>query len=195
MPTPEKTSLIRIVAAGRDLLEAGGQHGLTMQSVAERVGVRAPSLYKHVAGRAALLSAVAEATVDDLAARLKSTDGSLEELARGYRRFARARPEGFRLMHSAHVPPEVLARAASPMLRVCRELVGEREALEAARLVTAWATGFVEMELNGAFRLGGDVDRAFEYGLVGMRRALTGDHQAPPTRQSPGLHLRDGRLR
>lgn len=155
MPTPEKTSLIRIVAAGRDLLEAGGQHGLTMQSVAERVGVRAPSLYKHVAGRAALLSAVAEATVDDLAARLKSTDGSLEELARGYRRFARARPEGFRLMHSAHVPPEVLARAASPMLRVCRELVGEREALEAARLVTAWATGFVEMELNGAFRLGG----------------------------------------
>jgi AcrR family transcriptional regulator len=92
MPTPEKTSLSRIVATGRDLLEANGQHGLTMQSVAAREGVRAPSLYKHVGSRAALLAAVAEATVDDLTARLEATDGSLEELVRGYRRFARTWP-------------------------------------------------------------------------------------------------------
>ncbi|HBF81970.1 MAG TPA: TetR family transcriptional regulator, partial [Streptomyces sp.] len=45
-------------------------------------------------------------------------------------------------------------------------------ALDAARLVTAWATGFIEMEISGAFRLGGDVDRAFEYGLAGVRRAV-----------------------
>ncbi|UYO97661.1 hypothetical protein OED01_02760 [Microbacterium sp. M28] len=37
--------------------------------------------------------------------------------------------------------------------------------MEAARLFTAWATGFLQMELSGAFRLGGDVDRAFGYGL------------------------------
>ncbi|OON80866.1 TetR/AcrR family transcriptional regulator [Streptomyces tsukubensis] len=172
MPTPEKTSLSRIVAAGRDLLESNGQQGLTMQSVAERVGVRAPSLYKHVGSRAALLTAVAEATVDDLTAQLEATDGSLEELVRGYRRFAQARPEGFRLMHSAHAPPQSLARAAGPILRVSGALAGEQDALEAARLVTAWATGFIEMELNGAFRLGGDVDRAFDYGLSGIRRAL-----------------------
>src|SRR3954452_4830455 len=98
MPTPEKTSLGRIVAAGRDLLEAQGQQGLTMQAVAERVGVRAPSLYKHVGNRAALLAAVAEATIDDMTAGLEATDGTLEELARCYRRRARERPEGFRLM-------------------------------------------------------------------------------------------------
>jgi hypothetical protein len=56
---------------------------------------------------------------------------------------------------------------------VSRQLVGEEAALEAARLLTAWATGFIQMELAGAFRLGGDVDRAFEYGLVRLRRALT----------------------
>ncbi|MFF3666062.1 TetR/AcrR family transcriptional regulator [Microtetraspora malaysiensis] len=176
MPTPEKTSFSRIVAAGRDLLEAGGQQGLTMQNVAERVGVRAPSLYKHVGNRAALLAAVAEATVDDLVARLESTDGSIEGLARGYRQFAQAWPEGFRLMFSAGAPPEALARVAAPVLHASRQLVGERDALEAARLVTAWAAGFIKMELAGAFRLGGDVDRAFEYGLVGIRRALAGDH-------------------
>ncbi|MGH4033565.1 TetR/AcrR family transcriptional regulator [Actinomycetota bacterium Odt1-20B] len=172
MPTPEKTSLPHIVAAGRDLLEAGGQQGLTMQSVAERVGVRAPSLYKHVANRAALLAAVAEATVDDLTTSLEATDGTLEELVRCYRRHAQAWPEGFRLMHSAHTPPETLARAAGPILRVSQDLVGEQDALNAARMLTSWATGFIEMELNGAFRLGGDIDSAFEYGLHGMRRAL-----------------------
>ncbi|MFC4048867.1 TetR/AcrR family transcriptional regulator [Actinomadura syzygii] len=173
MPTPEKTSLDRIVAAGRDLLEAGGQRRLTMQAVAEKVGVRAPSLYKHVENRAALLTAVAEATVDDLGVRLAATDGSLEGLVRAYREFARSWPEGFRLMLSADAPSEALARASDPVLRASRELVGDGEALEAARLVTAWATGFIEMESIGAFRLGGDVERAFEYGLSGIRRALT----------------------
>ncbi|MFJ2651596.1 TetR/AcrR family transcriptional regulator [Streptomyces sp. NPDC087420] len=173
MPTPEKTSLSRIVAAGRELLETGGQQGLTMQSVANRVGVRAPSLYKHVDNRDALLAAVAEATVADLTTHLEATDGTLEDLARCYRRHALKRPEGFRLMHSPYAPPEALARLAGPVLRIAGELVGEQEALEAARMLTAWVTGFIEMEINGAFRLGGDIDRAFEYGLSGMRRALT----------------------
>ncbi|MET9497886.1 WHG domain-containing protein [Streptomyces sp. NPDC006552] len=174
MPTPEKTSLGRIVTAGRELLEAGGRQGLTMKSVADRVGVRSPSLYKHVRNRAALLAAVAVATAEDLTVRLEATDESLRELAHCYRRFAKDRPEGFRLLNSPHTPPESLARAVEPLLRTSRCLVGEAEALDAARLWTAWATGFIEMELNGAFRLGGDVDRAFEYGLAGMDRALAG---------------------
>ena len=54
MPTPERTSYAEIVAAGRDILEESGPTGLTMQSVAQRVGVRAPSLYKRVRDRDAL---------------------------------------------------------------------------------------------------------------------------------------------
>jgi AcrR family transcriptional regulator len=175
VPTPEKTSLSAIVAAGREILESGGQQGLTMQSVATRVGVRAPSLYKHVRDRAALLAAVAEAAIDELIARLEATDGSIEELVREYRRFGQDRPEAFRLlMLTVVAPAEALGRAAAPMLRVSGQLAGEKEALEAARLVTAWATGFIGMELTGAFRLGGDVDQSFEYGLAHMRRALVG---------------------
>lgn len=179
VPTPEKTSLSAIVAAGQDLLESGGQQGLTMQGVAERVGVRAPSLYKHVRDRAALQAAVAEATVDDLIVRLETTDGSLEGLAHGYRGFARERPEGFRLMLSVVTPPETLARAAVPILHASAELAGEDDALEAARLVTAWATGFIGMELGGSFRLGGDVDRAFAYGLARLRQALVSGAELP----------------
>ena len=38
--------------------------------------------------------------------------------------------------------------------------------------MTAWANGFLTMELTGAFRLGPDLDRAFEYGLEFLARAL-----------------------
>ncbi|WXK68854.1 TetR-like C-terminal domain-containing protein [Nonomuraea sp. N2-4H] len=48
--------------------------------------------------------------------------------------------------------------------------------MEAARTVTAWATGFIDMELNGLFRMGGDVERAFEYGLAAILRALKDGH-------------------
>jgi hypothetical protein len=39
-------------------------------------------------------------------------------------------------------------------------------------MVTAFAHGFVSMELTGAFRLGGDVDDAFRYGVDGLLEAL-----------------------
>ena len=73
MPTPERTSRDAIVDAGRDLLETQGLEGLrglTMQAVADRVGVRAPSLYKRVRNRRELVALIADATVRELGDRL-----------------------------------------------------------------------------------------------------------------------------
>lgn len=172
MPTPDRTSLAAIVSVARDLLELGGPSRVTMQAVADRVGVRAPSLYKRVRDRDALLQLVVEATVDDLGARLAASDGSLVGLARGYRAFAQDHPEGFRLMYAMSGSADALQRASEPVLRAARAAVGDDDALDAARLLTAWATGFVSMELSGAFRLGGDVDRAFDYGLERLEAVL-----------------------
>lgn len=55
-------------AIARDLLEKDGLAGLTMQAVAHRVGVRAPSLYKRVQSRDRLIQLVAEATLTELRA-------------------------------------------------------------------------------------------------------------------------------
>lgn len=186
MPTPDRTSLAAIVAAGREILEASGLSGLTMQAVAARVGVRAPSLYKRVRDRDALITAVAEAVIDDLAAELERVERGdksdrseqdnaadvLSHLAMTFRAFAHAHPEGFRLMFTASAPLASLDRAAGPVLRASAELVGADHALDAARLVTAWMTGFLQMELAGAFRLGGDVDQSFDYGLECIIRSL-----------------------
>ena len=172
MPTPERTSYAEIVEAASDLLEESGPSGLTMQAVADRVGVRAPSLYKRVRDRDALVEAVGAATVEELTRRLEASDRSLESLARAYRDLAHERPEGFRLMFAAAAPQQLLDRAGLTIVESAAAVVGEAHALDAARLVTAWATGFIHMELGGAFRLGGDVDAAFDYGLAALRRGL-----------------------
>ncbi len=173
MPTPERTSRGEIVAAGRDILELEGPSGFTMQAVADAVGVRAPSLYKRVRDRDALLDLVVAATMDDLAVRLEASDRTITGLARAYREFAHRRPEGFRLVLSFRADPEALARLSAPVLAATEQVVGSDEALDAARLVTAWVVGFISMELAGAFRLGGDLDQAFEFALVRLRTALT----------------------
>jgi hypothetical protein len=45
------------------------------------------------------------------------------------------------------------------------ELAGPQHALMAARTLVAWANGFIMMELAGSFRLGGDLEQAWDFGL------------------------------
>lgn len=177
MPTPDRTSLDEIVDAARDILEIDGLPGLTMQAVAQRVGVRAPSLYKRVQSRDDLVRLVAEATLTDLASRLPEGVDALT-LATEFRRFAHQRPAAFQLVmtagaHAIPVAPEYIALASAPILRVARELAGEEHALEAARTFTAWANGFISTELAGGFNLGGDVEAAWEYGAKRLVAAIS----------------------
>ncbi|WEO77130.1 TetR/AcrR family transcriptional regulator [Cryobacterium sp. SO2] len=177
MPTPERTSLDAIVLAATDLLEQEGLAGVTMQAVAQRVGVRAPSLYKRVRSREKLIQLVAEATMTAFAERLDAAAGA-EELANGVRAFGHERPAAFQLVMTPGtgtpaVGDEYRAAASAAVLRVAGELAGEEHALEAARTLTAWAAGFISMELNGGFNLGGDVERAWEFGLARMIAAIT----------------------
>lgn len=177
MPAPTRTTNEEVVRAAQEILEASGADALTMLAVAERVGVRAPSLYKRFESREALLVATAESSIDELAARLERAAPDLERLARAYRSFAHERPEAFRLIFTAAAPYEALRRSAEPVLRAVEAVVGEEQALPAARLFTAWATGFVQMELVGAFRLGGDVEEAFEYGFTHLIAGLESDRR------------------
>ncbi|MEF2978668.1 TetR/AcrR family transcriptional regulator [Subtercola sp. YIM 133946] len=204
MPTPDRTSLDDIVRAGRDILETEGAAGLTMQAVAQRVGVRAPSLYKRVKSRDDLIGLIAESTVDDLASRLSAAAMTqprpdarehLVALAHEFRAFALANPAGFHLMFTPGPSvsrPDVtlLARAAEPLMEATAQLAGSDNALEAARTVTAWANGFISMELAGAFQLGGDVDRAFEFGIARLATALAPDALGPA--RSAGAEGADG---
>ena len=176
-----------MIAAASEILEAADLEALTMAAVAERVGVRGPSLYKHVANRSLLIRAVAEQVATDLrdaieraAGRQRDPRAGLRAAVVAYRRYVHAHPKGYGLLFAHLLPdsmPDTALVASAGLSIVLRmgELVGEERALEAARTLVAWAHGFVSMELAGAFRLGGSVDTAFGYGIDAVLRGVAGD--------------------
>jgi AcrR family transcriptional regulator len=174
-PAPARTSTDAIVAAGRRILESGGLASVTMRSVADAVGVKGPSLYKRVPDRAALLRAISESVVDDLARTMSRATESgdpradLRAAAVAYRTFVLENPNGYRLLFTdlADANPDAssLAALGQPVVNAMTRLAGPSEALEGARTFVAWAHGFVSMELAGAFRLGGDLEAAYAFGI------------------------------
>lgn len=196
-PARARTSRAAIVAAGRDLLEAGGVDAVTMQAVARQIGIRAPSLYKWFPSRDALIASIGADALADLGAQLapfgRDPDPSagVRALAVSFRAFAHDHPRAYGLLFAdlpanARPPVERYADASAPLIELTRQLVGPDQALEAARLVTAFAHGFVTMELSGAFRLGGDVGDAYRYGVEALIEALAGQRPPRDLSDAPG---------
>lgn len=183
MPAPAKVSDDEVIVAARRLVERHGAAAVSMQAVADEVGVRAPSLYKRFADRAALLVAVQrQLFVElgrrvDVAAARPGPRAALAGMADAYRAFARGKPHLYALMFAADLPhddagDDARRAAAQPIVSRLAGWVGPERALPAARVLTAFLHGFVSMELSGAFRLGGDVDDAFALGLEMLLSSL-----------------------
>ena len=184
MPAPTRTTNEEILAVAVRLVEEGGPDALTMKAVAARVGVQPPSLYKRVQGREHLLGMVAERAASDVAAVLDEAQAAGEDpldgviaMARSLREFAHGHPRLFGLLFAAlpdaaRPSRDVLARASAAVLTAGGRLAGPERALDAARTITAWAYGFLTMELAGAFQLGGEPGEAFEFGAHAIARSL-----------------------
>ena len=191
-PAPARTSNDAVVRAARTILEADGLSALTMRRVAEAVGVKGPSLYKRVPDREALLRAIAVDVIDDLSApmaKAHATDDPRADLtaaADSYRAFVRRNPNGYMLLFTdlpsgASPDPAILAALGGPVVAAMARLTGQASSLEGARTLVAWAHGFVSMELAGAFRLGGDLDAAYAYGVAAILAGVSG-RATPATR-------------
>lgn len=164
-----------IAAAARELLEKEGPEGLSMRKVAARLGIQAPSLYKHFPDKQALESAVVSTVFEEQAAAFEQaarTDDPLGALAAVYRSYALSHPHVFRLMterplHRSGLAPGVEQRAAAPII----EAAGGDQDL--ARAVWAFAHGMTILELNGRFPADADLEAAWDRGLNAFRSANT----------------------
>jgi AcrR family transcriptional regulator len=149
---------------------AGHPPRLQRSRPAARLGIRAPSLYKHLSDKAAVEAAIIASGFEDIAAALQAAldaapDAAAEPLAvlaGAYRAFALAHPHLYRLMTDRPLPRDDLpagveASAAAPLLRV----VGNQEL---ARAVWAFAHGMVQLELARRFPPDADLDTAWREG-------------------------------
>jgi AcrR family transcriptional regulator len=153
---PERSARVaQVVAAARAVIARAGLDGLTMQSVAAELRIKAPSLYKHVGGKRdieielivdtltemgeALHEAVAEATPGRRAA----------SVLEAYRRVALAAPDLYRLatqgrLPRRELPPGLEAWAGAPF----RLATGDPYRGQA---LWAFAHGMVVLEIDRRF--------------------------------------------
>ena len=167
----------QIVAAARELLETEGAEALTMRRVAEALGIRAPSLYKHLPDKAALEAALITEGFREAAAAFEAAtegvDDPMDALVKAFRAFASTHPHMYRLMTERplpreHLPPGLEARIAAPLLR----LTGSP-----ARARAAWAFihGMIILELNDRFPSDGMTEHAWESGVNAFKNTSAAD--------------------
>ncbi len=169
--SPRRT---QVVATARELLERDGPAGLTMRAVAERVGIKAPSLYKHFPDKAdletALIAQAFEETAAVFGAATRAGREPLVRLATAYRGWAVAHPHLYRLMTTRpldrdRLPAGVEDAAARPVV----DAVGGD--VDLARAAWGLAHGLTALELDGRFPPGADVDAAWDAGIAALRQA------------------------
>lgn len=162
----------RLVEAAADLIEAEGVAALTLTAVADRLGVKTPSLYSHIAGIDALRRAVALAAIEDLgdacrtAAMGRAGADALRAIAVAYRVAATARPGPYSLTQMARPGDEEWERASQRVLEpVMAALEGMgitgEEAVHAARFLRSALHGFVLLETGNGFGLATSVEASF----------------------------------
>jgi AcrR family transcriptional regulator len=156
MPAIAKTSRDEIINVALLILEEDGEAAVTMQSVAKRVGIRGPSLYKWFPDRKALLLALEEIAFRLLGDGLRQAEGRIDRMAYAYLSFAREHPALHGLIFRSG-PSEQAAECVRPALEAFEKLLGNpADALVRTRVFASFLYGFSLMEQAGAFRLQGD---------------------------------------
>lgn len=162
-----------VIERAAQLLDENGADALTLTTLAEALGVRVPSLYKHVDGLPGLrrgVTLVAKSNLADVLGRAavgKSRGDAVAAISVAYRDWA--------LTHSGQYPLTVRAPSADDIddTEVSTRLVSivfdvmagyrlhDDDAVDATRFLRAALHGFVALETSGAFELPRDRERSY----------------------------------
>jgi AcrR family transcriptional regulator len=180
----------QIVATARVLLEQEGPEGLTMRRLGEELGIRAPSLYKHLPSKKAVEVALIEEAFRDIGAALHAAlEGrddpvdATRNLLATYRQVSLAQPNLYRLATAGRLPREDLTPgleewAGEPFLLATGEA-------HLAQALWSFAHGMVILEIDGRYPQGPrdpDLDKTWQAGaaaFAGLVRAREATRRRP----------------
>ncbi|GGS11668.1 TetR family transcriptional regulator [Streptomyces humidus] len=174
-----------VVAAGAALADEVGLAQLTMGLLAERVGVRTPSLYKHVGGQedlhrrigALALSQAADAV--GVAVQGRAGRDALAAAARAFRSFVVEHPGRYAASIGVEPsgPDDPLAvegrRLLDAFTAVLRGYeIAESDVDHALRTLRSLCHGFATLQSANGFQWSVDVDESFEWLIAFADRGL-----------------------
>jgi AcrR family transcriptional regulator len=171
-----------VIAAAAEVADERGFDQLTMGLVAERLGVRTPSLYKHVDSLAALHRGVATLAVTELGDALRdATQGyagrdALAAAARAMRSYLTGHPGRYAATVGRADDPEFDAAGARVIESLAAVLRGYRidpaEQTHALRTLRSTLHGFATLQAAHGFRWETDTDESFEWLIDFLDRGL-----------------------
>lgn len=174
-----------VTEAGAALVDEIGFAQLSMGLIAERLGVRTPSLYKHVASQADLAHRIAVLATGELADAIRDAiqgragSDALVAGAQAMRTYVKLHPGRYAAGNAASVtgPDDPLVPAVervlaswAAMLRGYR-LDPARE-IHALRMLRSVLHGFSILETDGGFQIDASVDDSFTWMITFVDRGL-----------------------
>lgn len=105
----------QIVASAFRLLDQAGLEGVSLRKVACQLGIRAPSLYWHFKSKQALVDAMADALIEDVARDIPPGQpwrATLMQLAHEFRHAFKAHRDGARVYAGTYLATENVMRVA-----------------------------------------------------------------------------------
>lgn len=165
-----------VKAVALQQLAAGGAQAISLNAIAKELGVSGPALYRYYTNRDALLNELVIDAYQDLsdtlaragasAARLRTPQERMRDLAHAYRGWAHAQPHRYELLfrppfpgYDAHAEP-ISEAAGSLMVAALGIFENEDEDAATRRdpdrvgyVVRVWSRlhGIVSLELGGAY--------------------------------------------
>jgi AcrR family transcriptional regulator len=175
----------RVVDEAERMADEVGLPRFTLAALAERLGVRQPSLYKHVDGMDALQRSLAVRAKNELAQVLaraavgRERGDAIASIAHSYRAWALEHPGRYAAAQRAPAAGDADDEAASrAVVEIAADVLtgyqlGEDDLVDAIRALRSTLHGFVTLEAGGGFGLPVDVDRSFDQLVRGLITALS----------------------
>ena len=182
-----------VVQAAAEIADERGYQQLTIGLVAARLGIRAPSVYKHVSGLAELqhqLATRAMAELGDAVATAvagRAGRDALAGVAQACRDYVIAHPGRYAATVGAEFagPGDPLLTASARVIELIAAVlrgyrIPEPDLVHAIRTVRCVLHGWCMLQLTNAFQWSGDVERSFEQLISFMDNGLRGAGHTDP---------------
>lgn len=174
-----------VVAAAAGLADETGYAGVTMGLLADRLGIRPPSLYKHVGGladlqhRLATLAMIEFGEVIRDAAQGKAGFDALAAMLTAFRGYVTDHPGRYSATVGAEFsgPDDPLLAATTRVINSIAAVlrgygIGEDEMDHAIRTIRCTMHGFAMLEASQGFQWSGDPDESFDWMIRFIDRGL-----------------------
>jgi len=165
-----------VTEAGAMLVDEIGFAQLSMGLVAERLGVKAPSLYKHVTSQADLAHRIAILAATEFGDAIRdATQGraggeALAAAAHAMRTYVREHPGRYEAVNSARPegPDDPFIRASDRILGSLSAVLrgyhlDPAQEIHALRMLRSMLHGFSTLEVAGGFQIDADIDDSFTW--------------------------------